>query len=116
MKIAILVNENTLQRCTGHGCMNAFNNRADSFAGYGSEARLVSFTHAGGDLELKIARMVEFGVTVVHLSTCLRANSPDYNGLEQRLLQHFQVVGYTHGSAERSAHGKKRLRHGETTD
>ena len=54
MKIAILVNEDTMKRCTGKGCFNAFFNRLDSFSDYGPEAQILGFTHVGGDLEHKI--------------------------------------------------------------
>jgi hypothetical protein len=35
---------------------------------------------------------------VVHLSTCLRAKSAEYEALAKRLAEDFDVVGYTHGS------------------
>lgn len=104
MKIAILTRQETMDRCTGKGCLKAFRLRLDAFKGYGPEAELVAFTHAGGDLDHKIARLREYGVHTVHLSSCLRSGSPDYEALAQRLSADFNVVGYTHGSPE----GKKR--------
>ena len=104
MKIAILTRPETMDRCIGKGCMKAFHNRLDAFSAYGPEAELVGFTHSGGDIEHKIARLIEYGVDAVHLSTCLRAKGDDYEGLAARLAAHFNVVGYTHGSAE----GKER--------
>ena len=98
MKIAILVNENTMDRCTGKGCFNAFYQRRDAFLGYGVEVELVGFTHAGGNIEYKIEKLVKNGVEVVHLSSCLRAKYLDYERLALRLAQHFKVVGFTHGS------------------
>jgi predicted metal-binding protein len=98
MKIAILVNEDTMNRCTGKGCFNAFNKRADAFNSYGPEVELVAFTHAGGDLDHKIEKLIDNAVEVVHLSTCLRAKNEDYDSLAYRLAEHFKVVGYTHGS------------------
>jgi len=98
MKVAILVNEDTMDRCTGKGCFNAFSLKIDSFANYGPEANLVGFTHAGGDLEHKIQKLIKNGVEVVHLSSCLRAKYPDYESLAYILSQYFKVVGYTHGS------------------
>ena len=76
MKIAILVNEGTMGRCTGKGCFNAFYGGIDAFSDYGPEAELVGFTHAGGDIEYKIQKLIKNGVEVVHLSSCLRAK-PD---------------------------------------
>ncbi|MCB2288550.1 CGGC domain-containing protein [Clostridium sp. CS001] len=98
MKIAILVNEGTMDRCTGKGCFNAFNKKIDAFSSYGPEVELVAFTHAGGDLERKIEKLIENGVEVVHLSTCLRGKYENYDSLAHRLAEHFKVVGHTHGS------------------
>ena len=61
MKIAILVNEDTMKRCTGKGCFNAFFNRLDSFSDYGPEAQILGFTHVGGDLEHKIEKLKKEG-------------------------------------------------------
>lgn len=99
MKIAIITNESTMDRCTGKGCLNAFNKRKDAFGGYDEPSELIAFTHAGGDLDRKINRMIENKVDVVHLSTCLRAKYENYEQLKERLLKNFKVVGYTHGSA-----------------
>ncbi|MEG0772586.1 CGGC domain-containing protein [Clostridium sp.] len=98
MKIAILVNEDTMDVCTGKGCFNAFNKRIDAFKDYGTEVELVAFTHVGGDLERKIEKLINNSVEVVHLSTCLRAKYEDYDNLAHRLAKDFKVVGYTHGS------------------
>lgn len=101
MKIAILVREETLQRCTGKGCLKAFLGKQDSFARYAEEEiELVGFSHAGGDLDRKIEMLLKNGVEVVHLSSCLRSKAENYETLAQKLAQHFSVVGYTHGAAE----------------
>jgi len=104
MKIAILVREETMQRCTGKGCLNAFFQRKDAFAAYGDHAELVTFSHAGGDLDRKIEMMIKNGVDVVHLSSCMRGKANNYEELAMRLSEHFDVVGYTHGGEE----GKER--------
>lgn len=55
-KIAILVNEDTMQRCSCGGCLKAYMNKIDSFERYADEdIELVGFTHSGGDLEKKLA-------------------------------------------------------------
>lgn len=97
MKIAIIVRSETLDKCTGKGCLHAFFERLDAFAGYPEDAQLISFTQDGGDLEKKIAKLKEVGVDVVHLSSCIRGKSDDYERLAKRLSQDFAVVGYTHG-------------------
>ncbi|SMC99445.1 CGGC domain-containing protein [Sporomusa malonica] len=100
MKIAILVREETMQRCTGKGCLNAFFQRKDAFARYGDNIELVTFSHAGGDIEHKIEMMLKNGVDVVHLSSCMRGKAANYETLAKHLGEHFDVVGYTHGGAE----------------
>lgn len=100
MKIAIVVREETMQRCTGKGCLNAFFQRKDAFERYGDTIELVTFSHAGGDIEHKIEMMLKNGVEVVHLSSCMRAKAANYETLAKQLAEHFDVVGYTHGSAE----------------
>jgi len=104
MKIAILVREETMQRCTGKGCLNAFFQRKDAFAEYEGDIELVTFSHAGGDIEHKISMMIKNGVTIVHLSSCMRGKDAHYESLAHRLSEYFTVIGYTHGAAE----GKER--------
>lgn len=101
MKVAILVREETADKCVGKGCLRAFWNQQDAFESYPEDAELIAFTHIGGDLDHKIARLKEYGVEVVHLSSCLRAKYEGYEALKTRLEKDFQVVGYTHGSQER---------------
>lgn len=99
MKIAIIVREETMMRCTGGGCMNAFFKQIDSFASYAGrdDLELVAFTHNGGDIEKKIAVLIKKGVDVVHLSSCIRKRDAHYELLAKQLSEHFSVVGYTHG-------------------
>ena len=100
MKIAILVRAETMQRCTGKGCLAAFFQRKDAFARYEEEIELITFSHADGDMDHKIETMIKNGVDVVHLSSCMRGKAGNYEALAKRLSQHFDGVGYTHGSAE----------------
>ena len=99
MKIAIMVREETMMRCTGSGCMNAFFKKIDSVARYADrdDVELVAFTHNGGDIEKKIAALQKKGVDVVHLSSCIRGKDTNYEQLVKRLSESFSVVGYTHG-------------------
>lgn len=100
MKIAIIVREETMKKCTGKGCFNAFFTRIDAFEHYPPDTELAAFTHHGGDLAHKIEKLKENGVTAVHLSTCMRAKAPEYEALAQALSVDFDVIGYTHGSAQ----------------
>jgi predicted metal-binding protein len=104
LKIAIIVRNETLDKCTGKGCLNAFFRRLDAFAPYDENVQLVGFTQDSGDLEKKIAKLKDLGVDVVHLSSCIRGKSADYELLAKRLAQDFAVVGYTHGAFD----GRKR--------
>ena len=99
-KIAILFNEDTMQRCSCGGCLKAFMNKADSFERYGDEdIELFGFTHSGGDLEKKLASFKKNGVTTIHLSTCTRGKNDQYESIAERCAEEFDVVGYTHGGA-----------------
>ena len=81
-KIAVLVNEDTMQRCSCGGCLKAFMNKADSFERYADE-----------DIEL-------VGFTTVHLSTCTRGKNENYESIAEQCAEAgFDVVGYTHGGA-----------------
>lgn len=102
MKIAILVREETTRKCTGKGCLRSFFARTESFAFYKDmpDVELIGFFHSGGDLEHKLQRMKNSGVQVIHVSTCMRGKYAGYAELVQRLSRDFDVIGYTHGSAE----------------
>lgn len=100
MKIAILVREETAERCVGKGCMTAFNERKDAFSRYkgNEDVELIAFMHSGGDLDYKISRLKELEVDVIHVSTCMRGKYENYEGLVKELSKDFDVIGYTHGS------------------
>ena len=100
-KIAVLVNEETMQRCSCGGCLKAFMNKADSFERQADEdIELVGFTHSGGDLAKKIESFKKKGVTAVHLSTCTRGKNENYESIAEQCAEAgFDVVGYTHGGA-----------------
>ncbi|MDF2569949.1 MAG: protein of unknown function region [Sporomusa sp.] len=100
MKIAILTREETMLRCTGKGCLNAFFQRKDAFERYGANIELITFSHAGGDIDHKIEMMKKNGVDVVHLSSCMRGKAANYEALAKLLGEHFDVIGYTHGAVE----------------
>jgi len=109
-KIAILICKNVSNKCTGSGCFKAFNQRKDAFEGYSDEIELSSFTHCSGCdeeaeelLEKKIQKWRDTGIDTVHLSTCIRGRCHLYETWAKQLSEDFNVIGYTHGSAE----GKK---------
>lgn len=99
-KIAIIVRNETLNNCTGRGCLNTFFQKLDAFAVYDESTQLLSFTHESGDLEKKIATLKAYGVDTVHLSSCMRGKSGRYEEVAERLSRDFDVIGYTHGKLE----------------
>jgi len=99
LKIAILVREETADRCTGKGCLRSFFAKTESFERYDdSEIELIGFFHSGGDLDYKLAKMKKAGVQVIHVSTCMRGKYDGYEELIKKVAKDFDVIGYTHGS------------------
>jgi len=99
MKIAILVSKET-KTCLGKGCMRAFLERTGAFERYEGSAELVEMAFDDGDLDSKIEFLKSQKVEAVHLSSCTRSNNCDYDTMAHRLAMHFNVIGYTHGSAQ----------------
>lgn len=110
-KIGIYVCGDVAKRCTANGCMRAFNENADSFSEYDeSEYRLVSFNNCNGceedpmeSLLNKVEKFKKADVDTIHLSSCIRSRCDHYKEFVDELSKYFDVIGYTHGSAE----GKK---------
>ena len=101
VKIAVMVREETTQKCTGKGCLRSFFAKTESFARYqGQEVELIAFFHSGGDLDHKLKQLKAAGVEVVHVSTCTRGKDPHYAQLVEKIAEDFHVFGYTHGPAE----------------
>ena len=99
LKIAILVRQETTDKCTGKGCLQTFFSKTKSFARYeDTEIELVGFFHSGGDLDYKLSKMKEAGVQVIHVSTCMRGKYEGYEELVEKIGRDFDVIGYTHGS------------------
>lgn len=111
-KIAIYVCGEIAKKCTANGCLRTFNQKEDSFKRYDDEGiQLVSFNSCNGcdenpleSLNVKIEKFQKAEVEVVHLSTCIRGRCDNYEVFAKEFAKHFDVIGYTHGSAE----GKKK--------
>lgn len=101
-----MVRQETAKRCIGKNCLNSFFKRLDSFQNYDDvELELVGFFDNGGDFEdpmenirARIEKLKKSQVDIVHVSTCMRAMCEEYEETLELLGQHFEVVGYTHGS------------------
>lgn len=110
-KIGIYVCGNVSKKCTGNGCMRAFNENKDSFGDYDeSEYKLVAFNNCSGcdeapmkELLVKIEKFKKAEADTIHLSSCIRSKCDHYQEFVEELSKNFDVMGYTHGSAE----GKK---------
>ena len=91
-KIAIFNCQFANQRCTGAGCIQAFNERSGAFASYGAnELQLVSFTRCNGcgqdwendeGLAKKIVR-IEALADVVHFGGCTFRNGQECSFITQ---------------------------------
>lgn len=106
-KVAIYICDVVSKKCTATGCFKAFNNKTDSFEMYDEELQLVAFNTCNGcdedpigSLDIKIEKFKKAGVDSVHLSTCIRGRCEHYEVFAKKIAEHFNVIGYTHGSAE----------------
>lgn len=110
-KIGIYVCGNVSKKCSGNGCTKAVNNNTGSFSNYDkSDYEVVLSSSCNGcneePLGYLLDKIEEFkgnGVNTIHLSTCIRGKCDYYQEFVNELSKHFDVIGYTHGSAE----GKK---------
>ncbi len=108
-RLAIIVRQETSRNCIGKGCLNAFSQRLDSFESYdGVELELVAFCDNGGpfddpikNIQARIEKFKKYQVDIVHVSTCMRAKCEEYQEILDLMSEHFEVVGYTHGSRVR---------------
>ncbi len=110
-KIGIYVCGNVSKKCTANGCMRAFNKNQDSFTIYDeSDYKLAAFNNCSGcdespmeNLLTKIEKFKKADVDTIHLSSCIRSKCEYYQDFVEELSKDFDVIGYTHGSAQ----GKK---------
>lgn len=105
-KIGLCLCGEVSKKCTANGCMKAFNQRRDAFHRYqGTDVQLVAINTCNGcdpspieALDLKIEKFLKAEVDTVHLSTCIRGRCDHYETFANKLSQHFELMGYTHGS------------------
>jgi len=108
-RIAIMVCGEVSSKCTGNGCFRAFNERKDAFSKY-KDVQMVAFTHCNhcvtgeSNFDKKIEKLKSARVDTIHLSTCIRGRCERYEQMAKEFSNHFDVIGYTHGSEE----GKKK--------
>ena len=104
-KIAILRCFEVSSRCSGSGCIKAFNNKTASFNEYDVNSDMVMSIPCNGcstdslkEILNSSTELKKQGVDSIHLSTCIRGKCPYYNEFVEELSKQFQVIGYTHGS------------------
>ncbi|CAH2214118.1 CGGC domain-containing protein [Tepidibacter aestuarii] len=110
-KIAIYVCGEVSKKCTANGCLRTFNQNEDSFKRYEEVGcQLVCFNNCNGcdenpveSLKVKIEKLKKADVDTIHLSTCIRGRCEHYEEFAKEFAKYFDVIGYTHGSAN----GKK---------
>lgn len=111
-KIAIYVCGEVSKKCTANGCLRAVNQTEDAFEKYEAMGyQLVAFNNCSGcdgnpleSLKVKIEKFQKADVDVVHLSTCIRGRCEHYEQFADAFGGYFDVIGYTHGSAEGKKH------------
>lgn len=110
-KIAILRCLEVSQRCTGSGCLKAWNNRDKAFAQYAEEdVTLAAFLNCNGcdndpgtdeGILKKLDRLQKMGVEIVHTSGCTMKNRENqaYCGNIEK------IVGMLHDRGIQTVHG-----------
>jgi predicted metal-binding protein len=92
------------KRCSGNGCIKAFNNKQGAFEKYEEENLVMtSFIQCSGcgegvveDLVTQCEELKKSNVKAIHLSSCIRSKCSYYDEFIERLSEDFEVVGYTH--------------------
>lgn len=104
-KIAVLRCFKVSSKCSGSGCIKAFDKKAASFNDYEDNSQMVMSIPCSGCNEDSLKEILDVskklkcqGVDNIHLSTCIRSKCPYYNEFMQELSKNFQVVGYSHGN------------------
>jgi len=107
-KIGIINCYETAKKCSGKGCKKAFKEKKDAFARYEfMEVKLVRFVSCHGCGENAVAgvikqadKMEKKGVTIIHLSSCMRSICQWHDEFVEELSKKFKVIDYTHGNDE----------------
>ena len=105
INIGIINCAEVAKKCSGTGCINAFNENRGSFDKYVfKDAEIVSFAQCHGCSEnategvvIEANKMKDKGVKTIHISTCIRGRCKWYSEFVDELSRDFEVVDYTHG-------------------
>lgn len=104
-KIGIIRCFEVASRCSGSGCIKAFNNKTGAFDKYNEPADITIAIPCRGCSEnsleeiLTSARQLKVdGVETIHLSSCIRSKCKWYDKFQETLSKEFDVIGYTHGN------------------
>jgi len=104
-EIAVLRCFKVSSKCSGSGCIKAFNNKTASFNNYEGSLDMVMEIPCSGCSINSLKEVIDCseklkkqGIESIHLSTCIRGKCPYYNEFVEELSKGFQITGYTHGS------------------
>lgn len=110
-KIAILRCMEVSQRCTGSGCLKAWNNRDKAFAPYADEdVTLAAFLNCNGceknpaedeGMLKKLDRLKAMGVEIVHTSGCTMKDREN----QKRCSNVEKIVDMLHERGIQTVHG-----------
>jgi predicted metal-binding protein len=108
-KIAVLRCFKVSSKCSGSGCIKAFNKKTASFNDYEENSEMLMSIPCSGCSEDSLKEILDAskelenqGVESIHLSTCIRSKCPYYNEFVEELSKNFEVIGYTHGNKKNS--------------
>ncbi|MGE5403473.1 MAG: CGGC domain-containing protein [Candidatus Saccharibacteria bacterium] len=81
-RVAVVRCDIVSEVCPGTACFAAFNARKLNFSEYGPNTEMIAFFTCGGCPGRRVPRLVDkltnHGIDVVHLSSCMMMDSPDY--------------------------------------
>ena len=81
-RVAVVRCNTVSEVCPGVGCLKAFTHRKLNFSEYGPDTEMIGFFTCGGCSGRRVSRLVEklvdHGLDVVHLSSCMCMDDEDY--------------------------------------
>jgi predicted metal-binding protein len=103
-KIGIINCFKKVQQCVGIYCFNSLNKKKDAFERYAeSDCEIVGFAHCNeccaGSIERikeRAQSLTKAGAETIHISSCIKANCPNYNEFIKTLSKDYDIVEYTH--------------------
>lgn len=103
-KVAIINCYKMSKNCSGLSCFNSINKKIDSFETYKEDGfEFVGFGHCNvcctstpDAILTRAENLKKVGTDVIHISSCIKKNCPNYNEFKNILSKDFDIVDYTH--------------------